>query len=65
MREIPDILEQGEMRCERWADENIAGDTFHCSCGEWRPLSEAEALSADPHVIPVCRKCALAAGAGG
>ena len=54
---IPDILEQGEMRCEAWAAENVVGDVATCSCGRTFNIDDGETASADPYAIPVCPTC--------
>ena len=69
MSEIPDPIERGEARAERWADTNIRlsmyGDKFRCpGCELWRSLDEATPASADPHASPLCRMCAAFCGGG-
>ncbi len=54
---IPDPLEIMEASAERWAEENIKGNMFKCSCGRICKLSKAETLSSNPYAIPVCRDC--------
>ena len=54
---IPDPIERGEARCEAWAAENMAGDSFTCDCGNTCKLDEGETLSPDPYAIPVCGEC--------
>lgn len=56
---IPDPIELGEARCERWAEDNMVNcSDFLCSCGKLCPLRDGETLSADPYAIPVCGACA-------
>lgn len=57
MTYIPDPIELGEIRAERWADERIKGDKYHCSCGRVCSLSEVETLSPDPYAEPYCPVC--------
>lgn len=57
-----DPIEQGEVRCERWADENVDADgVATCSCGRKFRLEDNETLSSNPYAIPVCRICFLRA----
>ncbi len=56
---IPDPIELGEARAERWADENIHGDLAKCpDCGEWCDLSGMLPMSPDPYSPPICSECA-------
>ena len=54
---IPDPIERGEDRCERWAAENVKGNQFTCCCGSVCDLDDGETVSADPYAIPVCPEC--------
>lgn len=54
---IPDPLERGEARAERWADENVQGDKFLCACGKWCRLDDGVPLSVDPYSPPYCSSC--------
>lgn len=56
---IPDPIEQGEARIERWADTHIRGDIFTCQCGKQCELDNGVALSPNPNCIPVCPECAM------
>lgn len=52
---LPDPIEIGEARCERW---EVAGFWLvQCCCGNMCKLSEGEPLSPDPYAIPVCPEC--------
>lgn len=53
---IPDPIERGEARAERFADR-IQGDTYTCSCGNKCLLDEVEILSPDPYGEPFCPNC--------
>jgi hypothetical protein len=55
---VPDPIEQGESRMERWAEENMRGDEFRCECGKWFPLDEGVPSSQDPYSQPICGDCA-------
>jgi len=55
--EIPDPIERAEASAERWAEENVRGETMTCGCGKTCSLSEAETVSANPYAIPVCPDC--------
>jgi hypothetical protein len=57
---IPDPIEQGEARAERWADKHVSGNSFRCSCGKECKLENGVILSPDPNGIPVCPDCAMA-----
>lgn len=55
---IPDPIELGEMRAERYDFENRVGDKIRCcECGEPKSYSEVMASSADPYSPPICRDC--------
>jgi hypothetical protein len=56
---IPDLIEQGESRAERWADVCVLGDIFTCECGQKCKLDEGVILTPDPYGIPVCGDCAM------
>ena len=53
---IPDLIERGEARIERFIDR-IQGDIYACSCGHECKLDEAEALSSDPYAEIFCPAC--------
>ena len=53
---IPDPIERGEARAERFEDR-IQGDVYTCSCGNKCRLSEVEILSPDPYGEPFCPEC--------
>jgi len=56
---IPDPIERGESRCERWLSEAEQPDgRVKCDCGKLFNLDEGETLSPDPYAIPVCPACA-------
>lgn len=55
--QIPDPIERGEARAERWADEHVQGDKFLCSCGKWCRLDQGAALSVDPYAELFCPSC--------
>jgi hypothetical protein len=57
---IPDPIEQGEARVERWADVSLVGDKFTCGCGKQCALHNGVILTPDPYGIPVCPDCAMA-----
>jgi hypothetical protein len=54
---IPDTIEIMKAGAAIWADKNIKGSKFKCSCGKWCELKDAETLSPNPYAIPVCRNC--------
>ena len=54
---LPDPIESMEASAERWADDNIKGNMFKCSCGKWCSIMDGETLSPDPYAIPVCPDC--------
>lgn len=56
---VPDPIEQGERRIERWADVSVWGDSFRCDCGRMCELHNGIALSPNPNCIPVCPECAM------
>ena len=56
---IPDPIEQGEVRCEDWAVENVVGENFICECGQQCKLDDGILLTANPYGIPVCGDCAM------
>ncbi len=53
---IPDPIELGEARIERFIDR-IQGDIYTCSCGNKCNLSAVETLSPDPYAEPFCPEC--------
>ena len=53
---IPDPIERGEARIERFIDR-IRGDDYSCSCGNICKLSEVETISPDPFAEPFCPSC--------
>jgi len=55
---ISDHIERMENVVEAWADDNIKGSKFLCSCGKWCELNDAETLSSNPYALPVCSVCA-------
>lgn len=56
---IPDPIEAGEARAERWADENVKGDNFLCAgCDEWYPIDSGVTATPDPYAPLICTKCA-------
>ena len=55
--EIPDPIERGEMRAERWYDDNVEGDSFKCGCGNRCKLNDGQPISPDPYAPPVCPEC--------
>lgn len=54
---LPDPLERGEARIERWAAENLCGDIATCLCGREFNIEDGQTLSPDPFAIPVCPTC--------
>jgi hypothetical protein len=56
---IPDPIEIGEDRMERWMEANCDGDTFTCRCGAPCPLACALPSSPDPYSEPICPACAV------
>lgn len=57
MTYIPDPIERGEARAERWAAERIDGDMYTCACGNKCKLEECQSLSPDPYAEPFCPSC--------
>lgn len=56
---IPDTIEIGEARAERWADSHIDGDRFLCDgCDEWYPVDFGVTASPDPYAPLICTHCA-------
>lgn len=60
MTYLPDPIELGEMRAERWESElHVSGDNYRCvKCKSTFPIGEMTTMSADPYAPPVCEKCA-------
>ncbi len=59
MTYIPDPIELGEARAERWAAESIRGDEFKCAgCENWFSLAVAQPASSDPYSAAICPECA-------
>lgn len=54
---IPDPIEIMENCAERWAEENISGDNFRCSCGKICHLSKGQTIDSNPYSPPVCPDC--------
>ena len=52
-----DPIERSESRIESWAQDNVDGDRFRCSCGKWCEFMLGETLSPDPYAEPVCPEC--------
>ena len=56
---IPDPIELGEARAERWAEENMRGEEFRCAdCKNWFPLDIAVQATPDPYAVAICPECA-------
>ena len=58
MTYIPDPIEQGEARAERWYFDNVKDGKFKCTCGKWIPIEEGIPSSRDPYSPPICSQCA-------
>lgn len=58
---IPDPIEQGEARAERWAERIRPNGEYECSCGQVVPIDDCETLSPDPYAEPFCFRCCEAA----
>ncbi len=54
---ILDIIEQGELKCEDWASENVYWEKFRCSCGKMCNLVDGMTMTPDPYAIPICSMC--------
>jgi len=58
--EIPDPIELGENRMERWANTHIFNGQFFCDgCKQWHAISNGYPSTADPYSIPICGNCSL------
>jgi hypothetical protein len=58
MMELPDPLECWENAAERYADENMKGDSIRCAnCGGWVPLDQTWPSSNNPYSPPICYEC--------
>ena len=55
---LPDLLEIGESKTEKWVFVQDGILVFRCACGKVIPLSDACASSSSPFSLPICRKCA-------
>ncbi len=55
---IPDPIELGEMRAERWLDNAEQPDgTVKCSCGRFCSLWDLAPVSDNPYSKGVCPDC--------
>lgn len=55
---IPDPIELGEMRAERWeAEMHVRGSIYRCGCGKEFGINDGDTISADPWAAPVCPDC--------
>jgi len=62
---LPDIIENYENAAEKRLDEMTEGlpsGKFRCDCGNIDDLAHAAPATDSPYSIPMCRKCAKAAG---
>jgi hypothetical protein len=58
MNYIPDPIELGEMRAERYADENMHGNEIRCcACKKMVPIDTVLPASPDPYSPPICLGC--------
>jgi hypothetical protein len=58
MTYIPDPIELGESRAERWAETHLRGDEFKClKCDNWFPIDSGVTMTIDPYSPLVCWDC--------
>ena len=54
---LPDPIERMEASAERWAEENVEGNMFKCSCGKMCKLEDGQTIDSNPYASPVCMDC--------
>lgn len=54
---IPDTIERLEASAERWAENNITGNMFKCSCGKRCRLIDGQPIDSNPYAPPICMGC--------
>jgi hypothetical protein len=56
---IPDPIELGEARVERYLDEHCQNGLMQCSiCRHWFPIDGGwHPSSSDPYSLPICEGC--------
>jgi hypothetical protein len=55
---IPDPIEQGEARVERWYFDNVKDHKFKCDCGQMVRVEDGVPAGQDPYSPLVCSSCA-------
>ncbi len=57
---IPDPIEQGESRMERWFGDHVNGTRWLCDgCGKWRDTDDMHQATPNPYSQPICGECAF------